>query len=498
MKKEIVPDCCAHDTCAAPVVPATLANPAPPDGASGGPGLYRVPDMDCAVEEAEIRRALEPVAGIRSLHFQLGARTLRINAPSELLPVAVEAIERAGYRIEPASVRPVDSAHDHAGGHDGHEDHDHGVADSPLRLGMALGLAIAAEAIEFAGLETLPWKAAIFLLAIGAIWLAGIEVYRKGIRALLHRKLNINALMSVAVTGALAIGQWPEAAMVMALYAIAELIEARAADRARNAIAGLVDLAPAEAEVRGADGIWATVKASEVALESVLRIKPGARVPLDGVVTEGHSAIDQSPVTGESIPVDKAPGDPVYAGTINETGELQFRVTALSADTTLARIIHAVEEAQGTRPAGDPQPLPYLDAPSNREGGALDITLEVWLQTAKMRAGGEEGVRLTRGNTTQAAYWTAAQLVAHHTVNGCNLQPGDLLGSGTLSGPEQSEAGSLLEQTMGGKQPITLANGETRTFLEDGDTLILRGWCERAGAVRIGLGEARGTVVAAV
>ena len=148
-----------------------------------------------------------------------------------------------------------------------------------------------------------------------------------------------------------------------------------------------------------------------------------------------------------------------------------------------------------TRPEGDPQPMPYLDSPANRERGALAITLEVWLQTAKMRAAGEEGVRLTRGNTTQAAYWTAAQLVAHHTVNGCNLQPGDLLGSGTLSGPTQSEAGSLLELTMGGKQAVTLANGETRTFLEDGDTLILRGWCERAGAVRIGLGEARGTVI---
>jgi fumarylacetoacetase len=148
-----------------------------------------------------------------------------------------------------------------------------------------------------------------------------------------------------------------------------------------------------------------------------------------------------------------------------------------------------------TRPEGDPQPLPYLDAATNRASGALDITLEVWLQTAKMREAGVDGERLTRGNTTQAAYWTAAQLIAHHTVNGCNLQPGDLLGSGTLSGPTQTEAGSLLELTMGGKQPITLANGEQRTFLEDGDTLILRGWCEREGAVRIGLGEARGTVV---
>ncbi|GHC90883.1 fumarylacetoacetase [Pseudorhodoferax aquiterrae] len=149
-----------------------------------------------------------------------------------------------------------------------------------------------------------------------------------------------------------------------------------------------------------------------------------------------------------------------------------------------------------TRPADDPQPLPYLDSAANRAQGALDITLEVWLQTARMRAAGEEGVRLTRGNTTQAAYWTAAQLIAHHTVNGCNLNPGDLLGSGTLSGPTPGEAGSLLELSQGGKQPVALPNGETRSFLEDGDTLILRGWCERAGAVRIGLGEARGTVVA--
>jgi fumarylacetoacetase len=152
--------------------------------------------------------------------------------------------------------------------------------------------------------------------------------------------------------------------------------------------------------------------------------------------------------------------------------------------------------ARFERPAGDPQPLAYLDAPSNRESGALDITLEVLLQTAKMRAAGEAPTRLTRGNTTEAAYWTAAQLVAHHTVNGCNLQPGDLLGSGTLSGPKPDEAGSLIELTQGGKQPITLPNGEKRTFLEDGDTLVIRGYCEREGAVRIGLGEVAGTVIA--
>ncbi|MDR6534847.1 fumarylacetoacetase [Variovorax soli] len=146
------------------------------------------------------------------------------------------------------------------------------------------------------------------------------------------------------------------------------------------------------------------------------------------------------------------------------------------------------------RPAGDPQPLPYLDAPGNRERGALDIVLETWLQTASMREAGEAPVRLTHGNAREAAYWTPAQLIAHHTVNGCNLQPGDLLGSGTLSGPKPAEAGSLLELTLSGKQPLTLPNGERRSFLEDGDTLILRGYCEREGAVRIGLGEVSGTV----
>ena len=149
------------------------------------------------------------------------------------------------------------------------------------------------------------------------------------------------------------------------------------------------------------------------------------------------------------------------------------------------------------RPADDPQPLPYLDSAANRAQGAFSIELEVLLQTAKMRDAGEAPVRLSKTNSTRAAYWTPAQLIAHHTVNGCNLQPGDLLGSGTLSGPEAIEAGSLMELSSGGKKPITLPNGEQRTFLEDGDTLVMRGWCERAGAVRIGLGEVSGTVLAA-
>ncbi len=151
-----------------------------------------------------------------------------------------------------------------------------------------------------------------------------------------------------------------------------------------------------------------------------------------------------------------------------------------------------------TRPEGDPQPLPYLDSAGNRAHGAFAITLEVLLQSARMRAEGLAPLRLSRTDSARAAYWTPAQLVAHHTVNGCNLQSGDLLGSGTLSGPEEGEAGSLLELAVAGQRPVALPTGELRSFLEDGDTLTLRGWCEREGAARIGLGEVSGTVVGAI
>jgi len=149
-----------------------------------------------------------------------------------------------------------------------------------------------------------------------------------------------------------------------------------------------------------------------------------------------------------------------------------------------------------TRPADDPQPLPYLASPAHSAAGGLDIELEALIQTARMRAAGSPPTRITHTNYRHA-YWTAAQMVAHHTVNGCNLQPGDLLGTGTLSGPTLDQACALIELTTGGKHPIALPNGETRSWLEDGDTIILRGWCERPGAARIGFGECRGTVLAA-
>ena len=150
-----------------------------------------------------------------------------------------------------------------------------------------------------------------------------------------------------------------------------------------------------------------------------------------------------------------------------------------------------------SRPEGDPDPLPYLDSADNRTRGAIAIQMEVVLQTARMAREGHAGDVISRSNFAEAAYWTVAQLVAHHTVNGCALRAGDLLGSGTLSGPTLAQSGSLLELTTGGKNRITLSNGETRGFLEDGDTVVLRAYCEGAGARRIGFGECRGTVLPA-
>lgn len=304
--------------------------------------------MDCSAEEAEIRRALEPLDGIRSLGFQLGARTLSIDATESAYPLALAAIRKAGFDPQPVAATigtQGGEASEHAEG----DDHGHGFAGGMSRLVVALVLATGAELLSFFAPDQMAWKIAGMAVAGLAIWLAGIDTYKKGFTALLRGKLNINALMSVAVTGAFLIGQWPEAAMVMALYAIAELIEAKAVDRARNAIKGLLELAPEDALVLGSSGAWTTTPVAAVAIGATVRIKPGERVPLDGTVTKGNGAINQAPVTGESIPVDKAPGDQVFAGTINETGELEFQVTALSSNTTLARIIQAVEQAQGTR-----------------------------------------------------------------------------------------------------------------------------------------------------
>ncbi len=257
--------CSAAATAAAEIPPAS--NLAQSDGVP----VFLIPTMDCPNEENDIRRAVAGIEGIRSLRFQLSARTVSIDATTETLDVALAAIRNAGF--DPKSVSAGQAANKNAG------------LSELWRSVLALGLAVGAEALDFFAPDTLPFKGFGMALAVVAIWLSGISTYSKGVAALRRGQLNMNALMGVAVTGAFLIGQWPEAAMVMALYAIAELIEARSVDRARNAIKGLLDLTPETAEVRQADGTWREVSAAEVKLEASVRVKPGARIPLDGQVT---------------------------------------------------------------------------------------------------------------------------------------------------------------------------------------------------------------------
>ena len=149
-----------------------------------------------------------------------------------------------------------------------------------------------------------------------------------------------------------------------------------------------------------------------------------------------------------------------------------------------------------SRPADHPQPLPYLEAANNRDHGAIDIQLEVWLSSAAQRQAGRSATRLS-GTSFRHQYWSVGQMVAQHTVGGCNLQPGDILGSGTVSGPSPGEAGAIIELTEGGRKPLDLGHGEQRTFLQDGDQVTLTGWCEKPGYARIGFGQCRGEVLPA-
>jgi len=172
-------------------------------------------------------------------------------------------------------------------------------------------------------------------------------------------------------------------------------------------------------------------------------------------------------------------------------------LTSVSAWVVSPQALEPFRKAMPPRMHGDPEPLPYLDDAADRASGALAIQIEATLTTEKMRAAGLAPHILSRGSADAAMYWSAAQIVAHHSCNGCNLQPGDLIGTGTLSTDQTSGLGSLLEISQGGKHPIQLINGETRSFLEDGDEVTLRAWCEAEGAPRIGFGECVGRVVAA-
>ncbi|QXI43571.1 heavy metal translocating P-type ATPase [Pseudomonas wayambapalatensis] len=324
----------AHSCCASKAAPAFVQLT---EKASDQARLsrFRIEAMDCPTEQTLIQDKLGKLAGIEQLEFNLINRILGVRHTLDGTVQIERAIDSLGMKAEPLAADDDGSASAPVA---------HKTRWWPLALsGIA---AIGAEIVHFSALAP-EWVVA--LLALAAILGCGLGTYKKGWIALKNRNLNINALMSIAVTGAVLIGQWPEAAMVMVLFTIAELIEARSLDRARNAISGLMQLTPDMATVQQADGQWREVEVREVAIGARVRVRPGERIGLDGEVVSGQSSVDQAPITGESLPVEKTVGDKLFAGTINQAGALEFRVTASAGQSTLARIIKAVEEAQGAR-----------------------------------------------------------------------------------------------------------------------------------------------------
>ena len=310
------------------------------DTAPQGQAVYLIEKMDCPTEEGLLRKALEGMPGVKALNFNLMGRMLTVSHDlADLAPVTT-AIERLGMApVLQSTSDPEPSA-----------PRDFGTSISRgqwIRMAVSGVLALGAEAMVFAGASEASWP--IILACLVAISLGGVETLKKGWIALKTRSLNMNLLMTVAVIGAALIGQWPEAAVVIWLFGIAEMIEALSLDRARNAIRKLMDLAPENALVRQPDGQWREVKADSVPLGSVVRVRPGERIALDGEVVAGQSSVNQAPITGESMPVEKTAGATVFAGTINERGTLEFRVTSRKGETTLDRIARSVQEAQGQR-----------------------------------------------------------------------------------------------------------------------------------------------------
>lgn len=319
-------------------VPAHKASAVFPDSAKTGVEAlrFRIQQMDCPTEEALIRTKLADTPGVQHLEFNLLQRILTVTGTA-LSAARIEADLRSlGFTpeviTEDSTAIPLQPE---------------GKTKTTYGLLVLSGVAaVAAETFEYLGIGNAWWVAALALVAIAT---SGWKTYHKGWIALKNRNLNINALMSIAVTGAMLIGQWPEAAMVTVLFAVAELIEAKSLDRARHAIRGLMALTPAVVTVKQADGRWATIDADKTVIGDIVRVRPGERIGLDGEIVSGHTTVNQAPITGESLPVEKNVGDTVFAGTINDMGSFEFRVTAKAQDTTLARIIHAIEAAQGSR-----------------------------------------------------------------------------------------------------------------------------------------------------
>jgi Zn2+/Cd2+-exporting ATPase len=338
--------CChGHDHAVAPSEPP----PPAPDGTQRA--RYRIENMDCPTEERLIRNRLEPMAGVVRLDFNLLARELTVHHrldDTQSLIKALRALDMAPRVLDDAA--PT-AAH----------------VETPRFAGRQK-LLLAISGVAAASAEVLAWSTGhetglpVLACALVSLLCAGLPTLRKGWIALKNFTINIYFLMSLAVAGAVVIGKWPEAAMVVFLFALAEEIEALSLERARNAIRSLTALAPDTAEVWQAKdaaqrtdsasrglGQWLTRAVGEVAIGSRIRVRTGERVPLDARVVDGRAALDQAPITGESLPVDKAAGDTLYAGSIVVDGVVEAVVTAVARDSTLARIAAAVQDAQAQR-----------------------------------------------------------------------------------------------------------------------------------------------------
>ncbi len=320
---------CATDCCAAP---APVAPPITP--LTGPQTLLRVAGMDCADEVEVVNRALKPLPGVRDVQVNLMAGTVTVAHTAEVSPESlVEALGRNGLRATIANVHERPAMASEA---------QHGRIISVALSGAFTGLGLA---LQWLHVEPAVLKLAAFGVAIVA---GGWFIAPKALGALRRRSLDMNVLMTVAVAGAMAIGEWGEGAAVVFLFALSELLEAFSVARARRAIQSLMELTPETALVKEGESMR-EVAVAEVTVGSVIAVKSGARVPLDGEVVAGGSAVNQAPITGESMPVEKKPGDGVFAGSINGEGSLDVRVTKPASDSTLARIIHLVSEAQSQK-----------------------------------------------------------------------------------------------------------------------------------------------------
>ncbi|MDB5855302.1 MAG: cadA1 [Herminiimonas sp.] len=332
---EIAPCCCPSGNCASTT--PSVADPLPISTGEYS-AQYRIQNMDCPTEERLIRNKLEGIPGIVRLDFNLMNRVLNVHHRLVSPEAVLRALKSIGMQAEPFGVdMPSTTVAEEAG---------LSTMQKSL-LGLSGVAAVAAEVLAWTSHSDA--SPLVIGLAVVSILAGGLPTLRKGWIALKTFTLNINFLMSLAVVGAVAIGQWPEAAMVVFLFAVAELIESMSLNRARNSVHGLMQLAPDTTTVRDADGRWRSVPTESVEIGIVIRVKPGERIALDGVVADGESSVNQAPITGESMPVDKRKGDTVYAGTINEQGVLDIQVSANSGHSTLARIVRVIEETQGNQ-----------------------------------------------------------------------------------------------------------------------------------------------------